>query len=360
MRKFSVNKQHFYEAMVMLDGIIKPYPTLDCFKHVLIQNIDGMLHLTGADMESSITTFSKYKGKDVLVALPYQPLMKVISISSKWMDFHIEDETCTIATENSEFVLPVFNHQDYPKPSILTDSNVEFQFQENFIKSLEKCSDFVTRDELRAAMTKVCLDIKDSILRIVATDAHTLIYEEFEIIEKSEKQLLIPSKDIKGLPIAKGTFRANDKSFEINCAEFTKRGKLYDGKYPEYEKVIPEPKDYVGKIGCDRMELIESLSKIKIINKSRTGIVELAVDNKLIISAKESWTNKKNVFIKIEASHSGDTESFNVLRQNLNKVLNSLEGQVVHFNLTGRNKAIIVSSEGHKRLLMPSMKGKDE
>ena len=360
MTKFSVNKQHLYEALVMLDGIIKPYPTLDCFKHVLIQNIDGMLHLTGADMESSITTFSKYKGKDVLVALPYHPLMKVISISSKWMDFFIKDETCTIATENSEFILPVFNHKDYPKPTVLKNSNIEFQFQENFIKSLKKSVDFVTQDELRAAMTKVCLDVKDSILTIVATDGHTLIFEEFEIIEKSDKQLLIPVKDIKSIPNAKGTFRANDKAFEIHCDEFVKRGKLFEGKYPDYKKVIPEPKDYVGKIGCNRMELLEALNRIKVINKSNSSQVELAVDKKLIVSSKEPLTNKKNVFIKIEASHSGDTEFFNVNRRYLDKVLNSLDGQVIHFNLTGRSKAIIISSDGHKRFLMPNIKSATE
>lgn len=361
MTKFSVNKQHLQDALSMLDGIIKPYPTLDSHKNLLIQSRDGKLHLTGADLESSITTYCKYKGKEVKVALPYHPLMKVISVSDKWMDFKVEGVHCSIITGNSEFIVPTFKYQEYPMPIDLNEPKIEFQFQENFLVGLKKCVEFVTWDELRPAMTKICLDIKDSVVKLVATDAHTLIYEDFEIVEKSEKQLLVPAKDIKSLPIESGIFRANDNSFEIECTQFKKRGRLFNGKaYPEYDKVIPKPKDYVGKIGCDKNDLLDALEKIRVINNSNTNQVELDANGELIISSKEYWTKKKNVFIKIECSCSGDTESFNIDASKLKKVLRSIDGKVIHFNLTGRNKAIIVSSDGHKRLLMPSIKEHDE
>ena len=201
----------------------------------------------------------------------------------------------------------------------------------------------------------------------VATDAHKLV-RYVRTYYRSEKlvEFIMPKKPLN---VLKGILATQDLDVNIEYNESNAKFvfsnlsltcRLIDGKYPNYEAVIPKENPNV--LTIDRTLLLNSTKRVSIFSNKTTHQIRLKINgNELIISAEDlDYSNKAEE--RLICSYNGDDMQIGFNSRFLIEMLSNLSSEEVKLELSLPNRAGILTptksdseNEEITMLVMPVM-----
>ncbi len=265
--KFSASQSTFYAALQTVAAVVPSKSPMPVLTHILASVTGNTLTLTATDLEVSIETRLEVKGvKDGRALLPARKLIELIQNFGDVVVTLEASETGRIKVTDQEgknYDLTAENVANYPKvPSL--ESVEKFVFDRMKLeRMIAKAMFAVSRDELRPQLTGAYLRIAPEEMRVVTTDGHRLV----KITEKQSgyagdvKEAIVPNKAMLAVQRMCGRgegdveilFAGNQLGFRVgNTTLITK---LIEGRYPNYEAVIPSENKNLLTVDLEQLQL---------------------------------------------------------------------------------------------------------
>jgi DNA polymerase-3 subunit beta len=294
---------------------------------------------------------------ETLKTFPEQPLTFVVE----------ENNTIEISSNHGKYALAYADGNEFPKAVSLEDASSTTITGDILATAISKTIFAAGNDDLRPVMSGVFFQFSTEGLTFVATDAHKLVKYSREDVQASQTTEFIMPK--KPLNLLKGILAASDDEVIIEYndsnAKFTFENtvlicRLIDGKYPNYEAVIP--KENPNKLVIDRTQFLNSVRRVSIFSNKTTHQIRLKIAGaELNISAEDiDYSNKAEE--RLTCDYQGDDMQIGFNSRFLTEMLNNLTSDEVQLEMSLPNRAGILTpvdglDEGEQvtMLVMPVM-----
>ena len=221
-------------------------------------------------------------------------------------------------------------------------------------------------DELRPVMNGIYFDIHTDDLTFVASDGHKLVRLRNLSVKSPERASFIlpkkPANLLKGLLSKEGemvSIKFDDNNAYINCANFEMVCRLIEGRYPNYNSVIPQENPF--KVTIDRISFLNALKRVSVFSNPASSLVKLQLkENEMLVSAQDIDFST-SAEEKIVCSFDGTELSIGFKATYLIEILSNINSEEVILELADPSRAgLIVPSENEENedllmLLMPMM-----
>ena len=350
--QLKTNSNNLLKGLQQAVGTIKPnntLPILDCF-HIELQGND--LTITTSDLE--VTTIVKLEVESVengTIAVPNSTLLNLLkTFNNETITLSALNNTLTITASSGEYQLAYDDANDYPSTPNVNEQGTEIN-STDLQQSISKVLFATANDDLRPTLSGVYFDNGF----IVATDAHKLVKVEssingnFILPKKASQQLknLLP-KDTNV------TLQYNQTNALFSFDNITIITRLIDGKYPNYEAVIP--KENPNRLSINRQEFISVLKRMEVFANKQTNQIRLDLSDFEVFISSEDIDYRSRAKETLDAVYSGEPMAIGVNAKFLVEMLNSLNCEEVYLDMSEPNRAILINSEkGVLMLCMPIM-----
>ena len=370
--RFNLSSTALGSRLLTLSRVINSknsLPILDCF---LFSVHDGQLTVTASDSENVMRgtlNLENCEGEgdfavnnhtilDAVKELPEQPLS---------LDVDMSEMKIYITYQNGSYNFPILNADEYPKAQTVSENATTITIDAGILSDNVNRSLFATaQDELRPVMNGIYFDLQADSLAIVASDGHKLVRNKnFMIKSDIPASFILPKKPatlLKNVLSKDGgdvVIRFDDRSADISFAEGNLSCRLIEGKYPNYNSVIPQ--DNPNQVTIDRKSLIGALRRVLPFASDSSqlirfhvaaGLLELrAEDIDFATSAKESVT----------CEYGGNPMDIGFKGSSMLEILNNLESEDVTIQLADPSRAGIIipgvqpENEDILMLIMPML-----
>ncbi|MBH71286.1 MAG: DNA polymerase III subunit beta [Alphaproteobacteria bacterium MarineAlpha6_Bin6] len=301
--KLQLSKSNFVKSLSFVQNIVESKTTIPILANVLLEAKQGRLNISATDMD--ITIFDKIKVNNIetdgATSVPAHTLYNVIKElpEDNPIDLSYDDSNkkLHLMSSKSKFVFSCLSKDEFPISS--TESfKISFDLKADILKEIIDKTYFATSNEetryyLNGLYLHSAISNNKNYLRAVATDGHRLAQYQINMPAVSAKDnfgVIIPKKLIFELRKLIDDLKDNikidlsDRKIRFSFNETVIVSKLIDGKFPDYEKVIP--KNTSNTFSIDRKKFLESINRISTISSEKSKAIKLNLNNdKLTISA---------------------------------------------------------------------------
>lgn len=362
--KIKIQKEDLLIPLQKIIGAVEKRQTMPTLSNILVKADKNSLTLTATDLEIELvttinlivdetgsTTIPARKLLDICKALPNE---SSVSISTK-------AEKATIQSGRSRFSLITLPASDFPALDAISSVS-EFEIPQNTLRELiDKTGFAMAQQDVRYYLNGLMLEISTGILRAVATDGHRLAYcEKKTDCELADiKQVILPRKGVLELlrlletndDKVKIILASNHLQVVFNDIRFT--SKLIDGRFPDYNRVIPEDGQCV--MTADREVLRQALVRTSILsNEKYRGIRLILKDNLVELTAQNP--DQEEADVKTEVNYKGDDIEIGFNVNYMLDVLNVTSSNMVQARFKDSNSSCLLSfpdQDDCKYVIMP-------
>ena len=329
-------------------------PILDCF---LFEVIGNQLTITASDSENVMKTTMKLDNADdegnfavqnrtildAVKELPEQPLT---------LDIDLESYTVKVIYQNGIYNFTAQNAEEYPRPQIMSENSSVINIDSNVLSNNINRSIFATaQDELRPVMNGIYFDMTPDALAIVASDGHKLVRNKnYTIKSEVPAAFILPKKPatlLKNVLQRDGgdvVIRFNERNAEIKFGESTLSCRLIEGRYPNYNSVIPM--NNPNQITIDRKSLIGALRRVLPFASDSSQLIRFRVESGKLTLSSEDIDFATSAKEELTCEYSGTPMSIGFKGPSLTEILNNLDSEEVIVELADPSRAgLIVPSE---------------
>ena len=306
----------------------------------------------GAGSEDSATTVSARKLIDILRALPEGP---EVSIS-------VANKKATIQAGKSRFALQTLGAEEFPTVAINPQFAASFSLPQKQLKYLFQMVHFaMAQQDIRYYLNGLLLVTDGNVIRVVATDGHRLAYCQAEIEGEAlaRHEVIIPRKTVLEL---QRLLADNDESVLIDVAtnqvrfrfgEVEMVSKLVEGKFPDYQRVIPS--GYTKSLVLSREMLASSLSRASILTSDKFRAVRLSLTPGTL-KIQTSNAEQEEALEELEVDYSNDPIEIGFNVSYLQDVLGNLKTESIQLELGDGNTSALITvpgDESFRYVVMP-------
>lgn len=351
------NREDLLKPLLMVGGVVEKRQTLPILANILINADKNRLRITATDLEVELKTEAKVSQSDEIdFTLPARKLIDICRALPEDCEISIElkDDKAVIIAGRSRFTLGVLPAKDYP--AIETDGAIKsIKVQEKALKHLiEKTQFAMAQQDVRYYLNGLMLEMTDGILRTVATDGHRLaMCEQDDGVDGSEDfQIIIPRKAVLELGrMLEDTDRVisidvGSNNVRIIMDETIFTSKLIDGKFPDYQKVVPDGSDK--QVTVDRDVMRQALHRTSILsNEKYRGIRFNFSANNLELLAHNPEQEEAKEELEIEYTGENLVIGFNV--GYLIEVLSVIDDKNVVLELKDENSSCMIKAQNSEK-----------
>lgn len=368
---FIISSSTLLKNLQRISGVLNSSNSLPILDNFLFELEKGELTISASDLENTMKTIVKpdESKEDGRIAIPAKLLLDTLkNFSDQPLAFQIDASNfgIEISSDYGKYKLVGQNANDFPKSAELENSS-SINIKGSIIATAIDKTLFATgNDELRPVMSGVFCQFSSERLTFVATDAHKLVrYNRTDASAEKSTDFILPKKplnllkqNLTGDEDVVLTYNETTVRFAFGAIELTCR--LIDGKYPNYEAVIPEENPNV--LTVDRMSFLNSIKRVSIFSNKTTHQVKLKVaGSELSISAEDlDFSNEAKE--RLTCNYAGDDMEIGFNSKFLLEMLNHISTQEVILEMSEPNKAGILlpssndnESEDILMLVMPVM-----
>lgn len=359
-----INREDLLNPLQHVIGAVERKQTLPILGNVLFQSSEGKLSLTATDLEIELITHIDLPVReDILTTLPARKLLDICKALPEKCDikFDIDDNQVTLTSARSRFILSSLPGKDFPSTEDI-EAQIEFEIPQNSFKLLiDKTAFAMAQQDVRYYLNGLLMELNKNQIRLVATDGHRLALSEFNdsIKVNLEKQIIIPRKGVLELSrlLANSdepaTVKISGNHIRVETEDFTFTSKLIDGKFPDYNRVIPV--DGNKTLSVNRDLLKQSLHRISILSNEKYRGIRLTLgNNNLSIQANNPDREEAEEEITVDFDEAELEIGFNVTY--LLDVLSVLDSENVLIKLKDSNSSCVITSpdtEKFRYVVMP-------
>ncbi|RPG59062.1 MAG: DNA polymerase III subunit beta [Flavobacteriales bacterium TMED235] len=368
--KFIVSSELLLKELQVLGGIINNTNTLPILDNFLFHLNCNRLVLTASDLETSMSSSIQVESEDSgMIALPARLILDTLkTFPEQPLTFVVKDnKTAEISANNGKYAVAYLDGADFPKVAQVKDS-IKTRINGEVLATAINTTLFATgNDDLRPVMSGVFFQFTTSELTFVATDAHKLVkYTRSDIQADKNAEFIMPKKPLQLLKgILQGTEEDVDIEFNETNSEFSFGNvrmtcRLVEGKYPNYEAVIPKENPNVMQI--DRAGFLNSVRRVSIFSNKTTHQVRLKMAGaELQVSAEDfDYSNKADE--RLDCEYLGDDLQIGFNSRFLIEMLKNIPSEEIKLSLSLPNRAGIITpidnmdnGENITMLVMPVM-----
>jgi DNA polymerase-3 subunit beta len=263
------------------------------------------------------------------------------------IEIDVSDEKAVVRAGRSRFTLSTLPAADFPSMETAADS-ITLMCNEGELKSLiDRTAFAMAQQDVRYYLNGLLLEITEEGLRSVATDGHRLALFDQKIHHQVEdvQQVLIPRKAVielgRMLRYSEDSVHlaVSSNSIQLELGQVTFLSKLIDGKFPNYERVIP--KDCAATAVLEKDMFKQCLTRAAILSNDKYKGVRLTFsENTLLIQANNPEHEQAEEEMLVEYQNEAVTIGFNV--SYLLDILGSISSEKVAFFLKDAKSSTIV------------------
>ncbi len=362
---FIISSSTLLKNLQNIGGVLNSSNSLPILDNFLFELSGGVLTISASDLENTMkTTVSPDESKeDGRIAIPAKLLLDTLkNFSDQPLAFQIDAGNfgIEISSDYGKYKLVGQNADDFPKSPELENAETLEVKGEVIANAIEKTIFATGNDDLRPVMSGVFCQFSTEKLIFVATDAHKLVrYGRSDSNASKASDFILPKKplnllkqNLSGEENVSISYNETTTRFTFGTIELTSR--LIDGKYPNYEAVIPVENPNV--LTVDRMSFLNSIKRVSIFSNKTTHQVKLKVaGSELSISAEDlDFSNEAKE--RLTCNYVGDDIEIGFNSKFLLEMLNHINTQEVILEMSEPNKAGILlpsSNENeHEDILM--------
>lgn len=352
----NIQKETLEKPLAQVIGVVEKRQTLPILGNVYIELNQSTLTLVGSDLETEITTkVDNVSGQDGRTTVSAKKLFDICRSLKNEALLNLSTESdnkMTVSAGKSRFTLQTLSADDYPR---LEETQWKHEFslpQKQLSTLLTKTSFSMAQQDVRYFLNGLLLEIHNDQIISVATDGHRLAKTQMNVEDTGVEfvQSIVPRKAV--LEIGKFLDAGSDDPVDvklnashvsIRSGNFMFISKLIDGRFPDYEKVIPANLDK--HIIINRENLIEILSRAAILSNEKFRGVSLALEgNVLQVRSHNPDQEHAKDEMEVDYSHSPIEIGFNV--SYLLEALRACDSENIDLGLLDPNTSCTFHAEG--------------
>ena len=349
--KFIVSSTYLLKQLQVLGGVINSSNTLPILDNFLFELNDSQLTVSASDLETTMSSIIEVESTSTgSIALPARLLLDTLkTFPEQPLTFVVEDNnTVEISSSHGKYALAYVDGNEFPKAVALENPSTTTILGDILATAISKTIFAAGNDDLRPVMSGVFFQFSTESLTFVATDAHKLVkYTREDVAADQVAEFIMPKKPLN---LLKGILAGSDDAVTIEYnesnAKFTFENsvlicRLIDGKYPNYEAVIP--KENPNKLTIDRMQFLNSVRRVSIFSNKTTHQIRLKIAGaELNISAEDiDYSNKAEE--RLTCDYQGDDMQIGFNSRFLTEMLNNLGASEVQLEMSLPNRAGILT-----------------
>lgn len=349
--KFIVSSASLLKELQMLGGVINSTNTLPILDNFLFKINGNKLTLTASDLETTFSTSITVESEsNSLIALPARLLLDILkTFPEQPLTFvKTEKSTVEISANNGKYALAFVEGEEFPKSSEVSDAKTTVLNSKILHTAINNTLFASGNDDLRPVMSGVFFQFSTESLTFVATDAHKLVkYTRTDVTSNDTSEFIMPKKPLqllKGILLGSEdeiVIEYNETNAQFSFGESTLTCRLIDGKYPNYEAVIP--KENPNKLVIDRTQFLNSVRRVSIFSNKTTHQIRLKIAGaELNISAEDiDYSNKAEE--RLSCDYQGDDMQIGFNSRFLTEMINNLNADNVQLEMSLPNRAGILT-----------------
>ena len=349
--KFIVSSTYLLKQLQILGGVINNSNTLPILDNFLFELDNSKLTVSASDLETTMSSTLEVESDSTgSIAIPARLLLDTLkTFPEQPLTFVKEDNnTIEISSNHGKYALAYADGNEFPKSVSLEDPSKTVVLGDILATAISKTIFAAGNDDLRPVMSGVFFQFSPQGLTFVATDAHKLVkYTREDVTANQVAEFIMPKKPLN---LLKSILAASEEDVTIEYndsnAKFTFENselicRLIDGKYPNYEAVIP--KENPNKLTIDRTQFLNSVRRVSIFSNKTTHQIRLKIAGaELNISAEDiDYSNKAEE--RLTCDYQGDDMQIGFNSRFLVEMLNSLGSDEVQLEMSLPNRAGILT-----------------
>lgn len=356
--RFTVSSSALSSKLNMLAKVIgskNSLPILDCF---LFQVANGEMSITASDSDNVIKStlaLTDHDGEgefcvpnrvilDALKELPEQPLHFDVDAAG-------EAVAIKIVYQNGLYNFTGQSAEEYPRTQSMTDACTTVSLPtEMLINNISRSLFATANDELRPVMNGIYFDLTADALAIVASDGHKLVRSKnFTIKSESPSAFNLPKKPaslLKNILSKDGDdaiIKFDDRSAEIQFTDGVMRCRLIDGRYPNYNSVIPNNPN---EVTVDRKGLQSALRRVLPFASESSQLIRFHIESGRFEVSSEDIDFSTSAKEQLSCEYNGSPISIGFKGSSLMEILGNITSDNIIIQLADPSRAgIIVPAE---------------
>ena len=368
--KFIVSSDTLLKKLQVLGGIINTSNTLPILDNFLFDLNANQLILTASDLETMMSSSIVVESEDSgAIALPAKLLLDTLkTFPEQPLTFIKTDKhTVEISASNGKYAVAYVEGKDFPKAAQVKDPTTTKIIGDVLATAINATLFASGNDDLRPVMSGVFFQFSTTDLTFVATDAHKLVkYSRKDLAADNNADFIMPKKPLQLLRvILQGVeedvvIEYNETNAEFSFGNTRLTCRLVDGKYPNYDAVIP--KENPNEMQINRISFLNSLRRVSIFSNKTTHQVRLKIAGaELQVSAEDfDYSNKAEE--RLNCEYQGDDLQIGFNSRFIIEMLNNMTCDEIKLSMSLPNRAGIIMPLDHTEegeditmLVMPVM-----
>ena len=352
--KFSTQRENLLKPIQLIIGAVERRQTMPILSNFLFRNVDGHLIITATDLELEVSASTDISPDGDAVTVPGRKLLDICKSLPDDSDvsFALQGEKVEIKSGRSRFSLATLSAAEFPLvDAIEVQETVQIE-KEQLQFLIENTYFAMAQQDVRYYLNGLMLEIQQGKLRAVATDGHRLALAEIDLEETSPvRQVIVPRKAVheflRILGSAEGkvelALSANHLQAQIGTIRFVT--KLIDGKFPDYQRVIPEGHEHIADV--DRELVRSGLMRASILSNEKYRGIRLALNTERI-KIQAHNPEQEEAEEELEVNYQGPELEVGFNVGYLLDVLNTIQSNEVQFYFQDSNSSLLIQSPENK------------
>lgn len=352
--RFSLSSTALSSKLNILSKVISPKNSISILECFLFEIKDGKLTLTASDntnMMNCTMDLIEYDS-DGSFCVPNRIMLtsvKELAEQPIVFDVNLEDNSIKMNYMNGSYSIFGQSANEYPRMKGLEGEATSTVLPSGvLINNINRTLFATAQDELRMVMNGLYFDLKEDYMAIVASDGHKLVRNRiYGCKTETPASFILPKKPatlLRTVLAADGsdvTIRFNQSNAEVIYNDGMLSCRLIEGKYPNYNSVIPQ--DNPNRLTIDRKALISALRRVMPFASESTQLVKLRIQyNSLEINSEDiefATSARENVVCE----YGGMPMSIGFKGSALYEICNNLTSDEIVIELADPGRAGIIS-----------------
>lgn len=350
----TMSRETLLRPLQAVIGVVERRQTMPVLANVLLIAKNKLLRVTATDLEVELVaeaTIDENK-TDGEITVPARKLLDICRAlpEEATMNLRLDGDRLVVKSGRSRFVLSTLPAADFPVIESI-DAIREIRLaQADVRRLLEKTQFSMAQQDVRYYLNGLLLETGGGMVRAVATDGHRLALCEIEVEEGQEavQQVIVPRKGVLELLRLLGdedeielAIGANHLRAQVGNIRFT--SKLIDGRFPDYDRVIPKPEGNILRAG--REYLRSALQRAAILSNEKYRGVRLELNPKSL-KIKANNPDQEEAQDEIEVEYDGDQMEIGFNVNYLLDALAAVDGDEVELGFVDSNSSCLIHGPG--------------
>lgn len=352
--KLQTQRNELLGALQAVIGVVERRQTMPILSNLLLKAENDVLMITATDLELELVTQIPVKVDEPgSITVPARKLLDICRGLPESADIQLEvrDQRLRVTSGRSRFVLSTLPATEFPFLDEIEGGDSVSLPQSTLKRLLERTQFAMAHQDVRYYLNGLLLVIGPQGIRAVATDGHRLALCDAGVDTgvSDTRQVIVPRKAIVELlrmlaasdePVR---LTLSDNHIQVHLPDIRFTSKLIDGRFPDYQRVIPEEGDK--QLTGDREAVRQALSRTAILSNEKFKGVRLSLDeNRLSLQAQNPDQEEAEDEIEVQYGDAPIEIGFNV--NYLVDALSVMEGDEFTLELTGPDSSGLLREKG--------------